>query len=92
MLYVKQPHTPETVVSPTQEESGLFNSLVCNSFDVTMCRDLFCRAEEVDDIDDSYIVSDDDPRLFQPRYAEESSRHIYTEENVQHPERTNAAF
>lgn len=76
VMFVKQAYTPETVKAEPEEEpsGGLFESMLCNSFDITICSDIFSRAEDLGDDPDKLLGSDDDPRYF----GDESSYEGYS--------------
>ena len=54
---------PVKTAPPTPEDSpGLFESLICTSLDVGVCRDLFCQQEDISDVNKSVEFDIDDPR------------------------------
>ncbi len=78
IVLIKQVNTPET--APDEDgNAGFFDSMLCSSLDITVCRDLFCRNEEVDEFD-SQVTHEDDPRDF----GEEKFNQSIMTETFQH--------
>lgn len=73
VVFVKQVYTPQTVPAD-DEDVGFLDGLLCSSLDVTVCRDLFCRAEDVEDEDDHPLSHEDDIRDFGEDYHPSKSQ------------------
>jgi len=78
VVLVKQAYTPETVKSEPVEEkaTGLFDSLLCHPFEMVVCRDLFCRPEDIANDEITKEREENDPR-YTSREEESSDDDIY---------------
>ena len=83
IIFVQQVYTPQTV-PVDDEEVGFLDGLLCTSLDMTVCRDLFCRVEDVNDLDLDHnpLSNEDDIRDFGEEYRRSNESFERSEELV----------